>query len=65
MIGTDAYTWFQEANINNGRGAFTEIVGHYEGVGEINKKVSAAEATLKSLHYKKEGVTSQGMLHGP
>jgi hypothetical protein len=57
-IGTDAYTWFQDADVNDGRGALREIVAHYEGVGEINKKVSAAEATLKSLHYKKDGVFS-------
>ena len=56
VIGTDAYTWFQEANINDGRSAVREIINHYEGVGEINKKVSAAEASLKTLHYKKEGV---------
>jgi hypothetical protein len=41
---------------NDGCGAFEEIVDYYEGIGKINKKVSAAEVTFKLLHYKKEGV---------
>jgi hypothetical protein len=43
MIGTYAHTWFQGANKNGGRGAVELIIDHYERVGEINKKVSAAE----------------------
>jgi hypothetical protein len=51
-------TWFQEAQVNNHRAAVEAIVSHYEGVGEVNKKVSAAEVILKLLYYKKEGVFS-------
>jgi hypothetical protein len=55
VLNTDAFTWFDAAPKGNGREAFITIVDHYEGAGETSKRTAAAEATLETLHYKKEG----------
>lgn len=57
--GTSGYTWISEFDrAQNGRAAWLALVEHYEGGGQREKRMSAAVATIKALHYKNESVFS-------
>ena len=57
--GTSGYTWISAYDrAQNGRAAWLALVEHYEGGGQREKRVSAAIAAIKSLHYKNESVFS-------
>lgn len=51
--GTSGYTWIAAFNrAQDGRGACMALVEHYEGGGQRGKRMSAAVATVRALHYK-------------
>jgi hypothetical protein len=57
--GTSGYTWISIYDrAQNGRAAWLAMVEHYEGGGQREKRMSAAVATIKALHYKNESVFS-------
>lgn len=57
--GTSGYTWISAFDrAQNGREAWLTLVEHYEGGGQREKRMSAAVASIKSLHYKNESVFS-------
>jgi len=54
-IKTDAWTWIQDYDKSaNGRKAWLALVGHYDGTGELNKRLERAKEELNRLHYKDE-----------
>ena len=54
-IKTDAWTWIQDFDKSaNGRKAWLALVGHYDGTGELNKRLERAKEELNRLHYKDE-----------
>lgn len=57
--GTSGYTWISSFDrAQNGRAAWLALVEHYEGGGQREKRMSAAVAAIKALHYKNESVFS-------
>ena len=57
VSGTLGYTWIRDHDRSqNGRAAWMALVVHYEGGGQREKRMSAALATIKALHYKNESV---------
>ena len=57
--GTSGYTWISNYDrAQDGRAAWLALVEHYEGGGQREKRMSAAVATIKALHYKNESVFS-------
>ena len=57
VAGTSGYTWIRAHDRSqNGRATWMALVVHYEGGGQREKRMSAALATLKALHYKTESV---------
>ena len=57
--GTSGYTWISNFDrAQNGRAAWLALVEHYEGGGQREKRMSAAVATIKALHYKNESIFS-------
>ena len=57
VAGTSGYTWIRDHDRSqNGRDAWMALVVHYEGGGQREKRMSAALATIKALHYKNESV---------
>lgn len=55
LINTPGWPWIEPFDATeNGRGAFFAWTGHYNGRGELSKRVKLAEARLNSLHYKNE-----------
>ena len=57
VAGTSGYTWIRDHDRSqNGRAAWMALVVHYEGGGQREKRMSAALATIKALHYKNESV---------
>ena len=56
-IKSDAWTWIQSFDrAADGRKAWLALVGHYDGTGELNKRVERAKEELSRLHYKDEKV---------
>jgi len=54
-VGTDAWEWIKIYDINqDGRLAFMALREHYDGPGEIDKRISLARTQVKELHYKNE-----------
>ena len=54
-IKTDAWTWIQDHDkSSNGRKAWLTLVGHYDGTGELNKRLERAKEEISRLHYKDE-----------
>ena len=54
-IKSDAWTWIQSFDrAADGRKAWLALVGHYDGTGELNKRVERAKEELSHLHYKDE-----------
>ena len=57
VSGTLGYTWIRDLDRSkNGRAAWMALVVHYEGGGQCEKRMPAALATIKALHYKNESV---------
>jgi hypothetical protein len=56
-IKTDAWTWIQDHDKSaNGRKAWISLIGHYDGTGELNKRLERAKEEISRLHYKDEKV---------
>ena len=56
-VKTDAWTWIQDHDKSaNGRKAWQALVSHYDGTGELNKRVERAKEEITRLHYKDEKV---------
>jgi hypothetical protein len=54
-VKTDAWTWIQDHDKSaNGRQAWLSLVQHYDGTGELNKRVERAKEEMNHLHYKDE-----------
>ena len=52
-LTTDAYVYVESSlEAMNGRKAWLELVDHYDGDGEKEKRTSKAQADLKALHYR-------------
>lgn len=57
--GTSGYTWISNFDrAQDGRAAWLALVEHYEGGGQREKRMSAAVAAIKALHYKNESIFS-------
>ena len=57
VAGTLGYTWISDHDRSqNGWATWMALVVHYEGGGQREKRMSAALATIKALHYKNESV---------
>ena len=57
VAGTSGYTWIRDHDRSqNGRSTWMALVVHYEEGGQHEKRMSAALATIKALHYKNESV---------
>jgi hypothetical protein len=57
--GTSGYTWISNYDrAQDGRAAWLALIEHYEGGGQREKRMSAAVASIKALHYKNESVFS-------
>ncbi len=56
-VKSDAWTWIQDYDKNaNGRKAWQALIAHYDGTGELNKRVKRAKEEIARLHYKDEKV---------
>jgi hypothetical protein len=56
-IKSDAWTWIQSFDrASEGRKAWLALVAHYDGTGELNKRVDRAKEELARLHYKDEKI---------
>jgi hypothetical protein len=54
-VKTDAWTWIQDHDkSSNGRQAWLTLVKHYDGTGELNKRLERAKEEMNRLHYKDE-----------
>ena len=52
-IKSDAWTWIQSFDCTaNCRKAWLALVAHYDGTGELNKRVEKAKEEISRLHYK-------------
>ena len=58
VIGTDGFTWFDEAPDGNGRAGMEALKEHYEGTAEQSKARAYAKAKLEALFYKNEHALS-------
>ena len=56
-IKTDAWNWIQSFDRTaDGRKAWLALDGHYDGLGELNKRVERAKEEIACLHYKDENI---------
>ena len=56
-IKSDAWTWIQSFDRTaHGRKAWLALVAHYDGTGELNKRVEKAKEEISRLHYKDKKV---------
>ena len=56
-VDTDAWAWIQKNDPSaDGRKAWLALIAHYDGYGELNKRVQRAKMELVKLHYKDEKV---------
>ena len=54
-VDTDAWAWIQQHDSSaDGRKAWLALVAHYDGYGELNKRIQRAKMELLKLHYKKK-----------
>ena len=54
-VKTDAWTWIQDHDkTSNGRKAWLALIAHYDGTGELNKRLERAKEEINRLHYKDE-----------
>jgi len=57
MADTPAWTWISKyENRKDGRGAMKALRDHYDGPGEVEKRISHAKRELESAHYRSEKV---------
>ena len=55
LINTPGWAWIEPFDATeNGREAFWAWSNHYNGQGELSKRMQLAKAQLKALHYKNE-----------
>ena len=55
LIDGPGWAWIKEFdNAEDGRAAFFAWTGHYNGAGELSKRIALAKARLKTLFYKNE-----------
>jgi hypothetical protein len=55
LINTPGWTWIESFNATeNGCGAFLAWATHYNGQGELSKRMAMAKAKIKNLFYKNE-----------
>ena len=55
VIGTDILKWINPFDKNqDGRGAMEQLRHHYDGPGQVQRKIAQAEAQIASLHYRSE-----------
>ena len=55
LVETPGYVWIESFDATqNGRGAFQAWTQHYNGTGELSKRMQRAKTNLKRLHYKSE-----------
>jgi len=55
LINTPGYAWIEEFNgTEDGRAAFRAWTDHYNGPGELDKRIKLAKAELKNLYYRNE-----------
>ena len=53
LVDTVAWAWIQRYDrTENGREAMTALSNHYDGPGQVTKRLSEARSDIKSLHYK-------------
>ena len=56
-VKSDAWTWIQSFDrATDGRKAWLALVNHYDGTGELSKRVERAKEEIARLHYKDEKV---------
>jgi hypothetical protein len=56
-IKSDAWTWIQSFDRTaHGRKEWLALVAHYDGTGELNKRVEKAKEEISRLHYKDKKV---------
>ena len=56
-VKSDAWTWIQDQDRSaNGRAAWNALVSHYDGSGELNKRLERAKEEISRLHYRNESV---------
>ena len=54
-IDTDAWEWIKNYDRNqDGRLAFLTLRQHYDGPGEVDKRIALARQQVKDLHYRSE-----------
>ena len=59
LNGTTGYEWIQAfERSQNGRAAWLSLIEHYEGGEQRERRVAAAKASIKALHYKNESIFS-------
>ena len=55
LSGTMAWTWMSSFEAaKNGKGAFTALRTHYDGPGQIEKRLGYARSILANTHYRSE-----------
>ena len=55
LIDGPGWTWIEPFDaMENGRAAFQAWIDHYNGQGELSKRVQLAKAKINQLHYKNE-----------
>ena len=55
LVETPGYVWISEQDsTENGRRAYRSWSGHYNGEGELSKRVTLAETQIKEAFYKNE-----------
>ena len=55
IIGTDAWEWIKSYDRKkDGRLAFRTLRQHYDGPGEVDKRIALARQQVKELHYRSE-----------
>jgi hypothetical protein len=56
-VKSDAWAWIQDHDKSaDGRKAWRSLVSHYDGTGELSKRVERAKEEISRLHYKDEKV---------
>ena len=54
LSGTPGDTWIRDnKRSKNGRAAWLALTNHYSGGGEARKNITATEAIIDNIHYKK------------
>lgn len=55
-LKTPAWAWIRRLDSSeNGRLAFAKLSKHYDGPGEVRKRIATAKKQIADIHYKSEG----------